>query len=74
MLPNKTHYTSNTFKSIFVFEDKIELTCDSGYQIQGDAVISCLANQAWSRSPTCILGMIKYTNKELLSTIHCNSV
>ncbi|XP_066273539.1 uncharacterized protein [Branchiostoma lanceolatum] len=36
--------------------DKVTYQCDSGYTVQGSAVIKCLDNSTWSSSlPTCIV-------------------
>ena len=37
----------------FTFTSNITVTCDDGYELTGDKVISCKANGQWTDQPQC---------------------
>ncbi|XP_053403047.1 uncharacterized protein LOC128546143 [Mercenaria mercenaria] len=40
-------------KSQFVYQENVTIECDTGYQLQGNATISCQANGTWKDIPKC---------------------
>ena len=38
-----------------VYNAKVTVTCDSGYEIEGDSKITCLATGEWSTNTACRL-------------------
>jgi len=43
---------SNT-KDKYVYQDTVNITCNTGYTIQGQGQIQCQANSTWTNPPIC---------------------
>nr|XP_018670177.1 sushi, von Willebrand factor type A, EGF and pentraxin domain-containing protein 1 isoform X2 [Ciona intestinalis] len=51
--PEVANGRSNSNDETFVYEDSLTITCDRGYNMVGDDVISCSATGQWSQLPVC---------------------
>ncbi|XP_053403781.1 uncharacterized protein LOC123554697 isoform X2 [Mercenaria mercenaria] len=51
VLPDNAAFATN--KSQLVYQENVTIECDAGYQLQGNATISCQANGTWNDIPKC---------------------